>query len=185
MPFPSAPTPDIAISPLDPTYIPFTIADPDGSAITIDDFPHKEAKEYRRLLQKIRANLLAGDIFSDEAFAFLQTTNNLLNVAAWTITDAGAPTSIAGVDGGAQQIDVTWLAPTDEGSGGTIAGYEIQFFDEATPGTIFIASGTVGDVTLLRSIQTAGAATYTVSVFTINEKGTSTLFDQATGIVVA
>jgi len=185
MPEPSAPTPDVAISPLDPLYIPFTTADPDGSEIIVDDYPQKEPRQYRAIIENLRANLLAGNIFTDEAFAFIQTGTNDVEADTWTVTDAGAPTTVAGVDGGSQEIDVTWIAPTDEGTAGTISGYEIQFFDEATPGTVFIAAGTVGDVTLLRSIVTAGAATYTVSVFTINEKGTSALFGQDTGIVVA
>lgn len=185
MPEPSAPTPDVAITPLDPTYIPFTTADVDGSEITTDDYPQKEPRQYRAIIENLRAKLQAGTIFTDEAFAFLQTGTNDVEMDSWTITDAGAPTTVAGADGGTQTIDVTWIAPADQGTAGVISGYEIQFFDEATPGTIFIAAGTVGDVTLLRTIQTAGAATYTVSVFTINEKGTSALFGQDTGVVVA
>jgi len=185
MPEPSAPTPDVAISALDPTYIPFTTADVDGSEITIEDFPQKEPVQYRNIIENLRSKLAAGDIFTDEAFAFLQTGDNDAEALTWTVTDAGAPTTVAGVDGGSQEIDATWIAPTNQGSAGVISGYEIQFFDEATPGTIFIAAGTVGDVTLLRSIVTAGAATYTINIFTINEKGTSALFGTKTGIVIA
>ena len=121
MPLPTAPTPDIPVSPLDPTYIPFTTADVDGSEITIDDFPQKEPAQYRKIIQNLRAKLHAGDVLTDEAFAFLQTENNEDDVDAWTVTSPGAPTTLAVTGGVKLFATCSWVAPSDQGTAGAIS----------------------------------------------------------------
>jgi len=180
---PSAPTPDIPVSPLDPLYIPFTTADPDGSEITIDDFPQKEAIQYRNIIEKLRVHLLAGDVLTPQAYAFMQTENNDVEAEAWTFTDVPAPTDNGTAAGTPGIINVIWNAPTDEGQGGTIDSYEVSIFEEFDSGVTIVTQRTEGDFTLNRSIFGLTAGAHTVMVAAINEKGVSSNVLTITGIV--
>lgn len=187
MPLPTAPTVDVPPTPLDPFYIPFTTADPDGSEITIDDYPAKETRAYRELLEQLRTHLLIGDVLTDEAWAFYITTTLNDTAETWIITDVGAPTSFTAVDGGTQTIDCTWVKPTDEGTAGTITGYLITYIDQAIPLVTNTAEGPINDETeLLRTFSPIGAAgTYDVTIAAVNEKGVSINTSTVIGVVVA
>lgn len=183
MPEPSAPTPDVAISPLDPLYIPFTTADVDASAITIDDYPQKEPIQYRRIIENLRAKLLAGDKFTDEAFAFLQTGDNDAEALTWTITTPGVPTTLAVTGGVKLFATCLWVAPTDQGSAGTITNYQIEYSTDSFT-TITIAEKVIGTAVSFPNLPVSVAGTYSIRVRTINEKGVSAISNVVTGIVV-
>lgn len=187
MPEPTAPTVDVPPTPLDPFYIPFTTADPDGSEITIEDYPEKETRQYRELLEQLRVHLLAGDVLTNEAYAFAITTTLFDEMESWIVTDAGVPTSFTAVDGGSQEIDCTWVKPADEGTAGTITGYLITYIDQAVPLVTNTAEGPINDETeLARTFSPIGAAgTYDVTIAAINEKGVSVNTVTVTGVVVA
>jgi len=183
MPLPTPPTPDVAISALDPKYIPFTTADPDGSEITVDDFPQKEPVQYRRIIEYLRAKLLAGDVLTDEAFAFLQTENNDVEADSWTITSPGVPTGLV-VTGGVKLFATCfWVAPSDQGTAGTISNYQIEYsIDSFT--TITIAEKVIGTAVSFPNLPVSVAGTYDIRVRTINQKGVSAISNVVTGIVV-
>ena len=184
MPEPSAPTPDVAISPLDPLYIPFTTADPDGSDIVITDYPQKEPVQYRTIIENLRADLLAGNVYKEEAFAFIQTGTNDVEAATWTVTDPGIPTSLAVTGGTKLFATCSWTAPTDEGTAGTISNYQIEYSTDSFT-TVTIAEKTIGTTVSFPNLPVSTAGTYSIRVRTINEKGTGAVSDSVTGIVVS
>lgn len=183
MPEPSAPTPDVSISPSDPLYIPFTTADVDGSEVTIDDYPQKEPVQYRNIIKNLQAKLLAGDILTDEAFAFLQTGNNNVDVDAWTVTSPGAPTTLAVTGGNNLFATCSWVAPSDQGTAGTLSNYQIEISTDSFT-TITIAEKVIGTAVSFPNLPIAATGTYSIRVRAINQKGVGPVSNVITGIVV-
>ncbi len=169
MPKPPSPTPDEPISPVDPTYIPFTTTDPDASSITIEDLPQKEPEQYRNIIEYMRQKMLAGEKIFPEAFALAMTGQNNIEADTYTITKAGAVTGLGGIDAGSQTISPGWSAPVDQGGAGSIIDYQVKFIKSG--GILKVAEGTADNTDEFRTISVGVAGTYTVEVFAINEIG--------------
>lgn len=174
MPKPSPPTPNIPITPLDPTYIPFTTADPTAANLKIEDLPQKEPRQYRSILEKLKSRIEAGDILFPEAFAYIQTDSNEEEADSFTITTPGAPTSFTIGVGANQQINgVTWVKPVDEGGAGTISDYIIEFSPDFNSGfPEFLEKKISTQVTYGVIPVFAPAGNFEFRVRAINEKGT-------------
>lgn len=127
MPKPFTPTAGAPISPLDPTYIPFTTADPTAANLKIEDFPQKEPRQYRNILKKLQGKIEVGDKILPEAFAYAQTDTNEFQVDQFIVTSPGPPTTLQVGDGGVRAIAIDWIKPVDEGNAGTIKDYIIEY----------------------------------------------------------
>jgi len=183
MPPPPNPTPDVAISPLDPTYIPFTTDDPTATNLKIEDLPQKEPIQYRNIIEKLRAKLLIGSQFLPQAFAYSQTGENNDEADTFTIVPSLAPVLTA-VTGGIKDFNVViWTPPVDPTNAGTINDYIIEASTDSFA-TVLKVEKTISVITSIPNVPVSIAGTYSVRIRAINEVGIGAASNVIAGVVV-